>query len=161
MLVLGFDLSEYAIATPFTDATGVFKPYIEALYGTEITAGKTPTTYGTHQDIMRGDFANLLYKTIMFILEDYLFYADSANMINSSTLSVSYAEAIPEDVPAEYVAYMTLLTAYFSDGTYMDLTTTNAKFSADRKTLTFNHEDLVGHKGTLVVDELELDFDYE
>src|SRR3954451_3652321 len=35
-LVLGFDLDEFAKPTPFTDAGGVFAPYIEALYGTGI-----------------------------------------------------------------------------------------------------------------------------
>jgi hypothetical protein len=63
ILALTFDLMDQAVATPFTDVNGsVLKPYIEALYGAKMTTGRTPTTYGTHEPIMRGDFVNLLYK---------------------------------------------------------------------------------------------------
>jgi hypothetical protein len=63
ILALIFDLMDQAVATPFTDVNGsVLKPYIEALYGAKMTTGRTPTTYGTHEPIMRGDFVNLLYK---------------------------------------------------------------------------------------------------
>ncbi|WP_223881914.1 phosphodiester glycosidase family protein [Niallia endozanthoxylica] len=64
ILALTFDLTDRAAETPFTDVNGsVFEPYIEALYGAEITAGRTITSYGTHEPIMRGDFANLLFKS--------------------------------------------------------------------------------------------------
>ena len=64
MLVLSFDLTDLAIETPFSDVNGsVFEPYIEALYGAEITSGRTATSYGTHESIMRGDFVNLLFKS--------------------------------------------------------------------------------------------------
>src|SRR4051812_47871628 len=115
-LVSGFDLSSYAVETPFTDASGVFKPYIEALYGTNITTGTSVTTYGTHDNIKRGDFANLLYKTMIFSYEESLFYGDSAQMIDSKTLSVSYEEAIPEDYTAQEIAEATILEADLLDG---------------------------------------------
>jgi len=64
ILALTFDLTDQAVETPFTDVNGsVFEPYIEALYGAKITAGRTATSYGTHEPIMRGDFANLLFKS--------------------------------------------------------------------------------------------------
>lgn len=63
ILALTFDLNNQAIETPFTDVNGsVFEPYIEALYGAKITAGRTPNLFGTHESIMRGDFVNLLFK---------------------------------------------------------------------------------------------------
>ncbi|MGG4013317.1 Ig-like domain-containing protein [Bacillus smithii] len=61
ILVNAFNLSKYAKKTPFTDLTSTFKPYVEALYGAGVTSGKG-TTYGTNENITRGDFVNLLYK---------------------------------------------------------------------------------------------------
>ncbi len=67
ILTLTFGLTDLAVETPFTDVNGsVFEPYIEALYGAEITSGRTTTSFGTHEPIMRGDFANLLYKSYNF-----------------------------------------------------------------------------------------------
>jgi len=63
ILVNAFDLSKYAKETPFTDLNSTFKPYVEALYGAGVTSGKG-TTYGTNENITRGDFANLLYKAM-------------------------------------------------------------------------------------------------
>jgi len=63
ILANAFDLSKYAKETPFTDLTSTFKPYVEALYGAGITKGKG-STYGTNENITRGDFANLLYKAL-------------------------------------------------------------------------------------------------
>lgn len=64
ILALTFGLMDEAVETPFTDVNGsVFEPYIEALYGANITAGMTPTTFGTHEPIKRGDFVNLLFDS--------------------------------------------------------------------------------------------------
>ncbi|MGG3988449.1 Ig-like domain-containing protein [Bacillus smithii] len=59
-------LKDKAKETPFTDLTAGFKPYIEALYGAGIAGGTSKTTYGTNQNITRGDFAKLLYKAMNF-----------------------------------------------------------------------------------------------
>ncbi|MGG1290919.1 S-layer homology domain-containing protein [Bacillus smithii] len=59
-------LKDEAKETPFTDLTAGFKPYIEALYGAGIAGGTSKTTYGTNQNITRGDFAKLLYKAMNF-----------------------------------------------------------------------------------------------
>ena len=109
-LVLGFELEDYAEPTPFTDARGVFAPYIEALYGTGITNGKTATSYGTHTNITRGEFANLLYSTIMFVIDnEYFPYAESVSSISSTSFSITLLETAPEEYTAgrslEYVLY--------------------------------------------------------
>src|SRR4051794_38594054 len=160
-LVLGFGLTEYAAETPFTDASGVFESYIEALYGSGITQGKTETSYGTYQEIKRGDFANLLYNTIVFSYESSVFYAYSATMVDSTTLSVSFEEAIPEEYTAQEIADSLILWVELSDGESLDLYPTNAIFSNDRNTITFNHEDLAGLEGTLFIDYIELPFSNE
>ena len=160
-LVSGFGFIGYGVETPFTDASGVFKPYIEALYGTNITTGTSATTYGTHDNIKRGDFANLLYKTMMTFGYQELVLYDSAQMIDSKTLSVSFEGAIPEDYPAQYIAQEINFQADLPDGSIIVLLPENAVFSEDGKTITFNHEDLAGKKGILYVGHLELPFDYE
>ncbi len=66
ILVNAYDLQGQAMDTPFTDLTSTFGSYIEALYGAGITTGKTETTFGTNQEILRGEFAVLLYKSINF-----------------------------------------------------------------------------------------------
>ena len=160
ILVLGYELTDHAVETPFADASGVFKPYIEALYGSEIAKGKTETSYGTHQEITRGDFANLLYRTILFQFEGSWFYADSAQIIDSKTLSASFEEAIPEEYTAQDIADSLIIWAELSNGTTVDLYPKNAVFSADRKTVTFTHEDLAGNNGTLFVDNVVLEFNF-
>jgi hypothetical protein len=67
ILVNAYDLQDQAVATPFTDVNATFDKYIKAIYGAKITGGKTPTTFGTNLQITRGDFANLLYKSIKFV----------------------------------------------------------------------------------------------
>lgn len=157
----GFIGYGYGVETPFTDASGVFKPYIEALYVTNITNGTSATTYGTHDNIKRGDFANLLYKTMMTFGYQELVLYDSAQIIDSKTLSFSFEGAFLEDYPAQYIAQDINFQAELPDGSIITLLPENAVFSEDRKTITFNHEDLAGKKGILYVGHLELPFDYE
>jgi hypothetical protein len=167
ILALGFDFADYAEETPFTDATGVFKPYIEALYGTTITAGKTPTFYGNNQEITRGDFASLLYKSILFSEKGSLIFAHSAEMVDTSTLSVSYKDVIPEKYTAQDIAEATILFAKLENSETgrlnpeeVDLHPENAVFSDDRKTIKFNHKDLAGYSGLLTIDDLLIVFEY-
>ena len=63
MLVGAYRLQEYAKETPFTDLTKSFSKDIEAIYGAGITGGISDDLYGTKENIKRGDFAVLLYKT--------------------------------------------------------------------------------------------------
>ena len=118
-LVLGFELEDYAEPTPFTDAQGVFAPYIEALYGTGITKGKTATSYGTHTNITRGEFANLLYSTIMFVIDnEYLPYAESVSSINSTSFSITLLETAPEEYTARDLLDMFSFDIELEDGSY-------------------------------------------
>ncbi|WP_338451014.1 S-layer homology domain-containing protein [Niallia oryzisoli] len=156
LLVLTFDLQDYAEETPFTDASGVFEPYIEALYGSEITSGKTATTYGTYQEIVRGDFANLLYKTLLFDP----FAPESVEMVDSNSLSVSFVNAIPEEFTAEETAEIITPFVELSNGEFLELTPSNGVLSSDRKMLTFDHGDLTGKSGTMYIYDFVLPFSY-
>ncbi|WP_018392510.1 S-layer homology domain-containing protein [Bacillus sp. 37MA] len=167
-LVLGFELQGYEIETPFTDAGGVFAPYIEALYGTEITSGKTPTSYGTHLNITRGEFANLLDKTFTFMIENsYSPVIESAKVTSTTSTQIVFTEAVPAEYRPRELADFFYFTVKLEDGSETDLEPTLATLSADRKTLTIQHKnyDLDGKKGVLLIDDwentIEAPFNYE
>ena len=69
ILVNAYHLQDYAKETPFIDLSKTFEKDVEALYGAGITMGKTDYQYGTHDEINRGDFTVLLYKTMKFTEE--------------------------------------------------------------------------------------------
>jgi 2',3'-cyclic-nucleotide 2'-phosphodiesterase/3'-nucleotidase/5'-nucleotidase len=70
VLVRAFDLEGSADLSNIKDVKGTtFESEISTLYANNITLGKTKTTYGTHDDITRRDFAVLLYNT-MELVED-------------------------------------------------------------------------------------------
>ena len=164
-LVLGFELEDYAEPTPFTDARGVFAPYIEALYGTGITSGKTATSYGTYTNITRGEFANLLYSTIMFVIDnEYLPYAESVSSISSTSFSITLLETAPEDYTAGDLWNMFSIDIELEDGSSNYLNPTSVTLSPDRTVLTVEHttSDLAGKAGTIWVDgEVSAKFNYK
>ncbi|UII55668.1 S-layer homology domain-containing protein [Cytobacillus spongiae] len=163
-LSLSFELEAYAEQTPFSDVGGVFAPYIEALYGAGITTGKTETSYGTHTNITRGDFANLLYRSIMFMIDNvYLPYAESVTSISSTSFSITLKEAAPEDYTAGNIWDMFMVDIELEDGSSIYVNPSSISLSPDRKVLTVNHAsyDLAGKSGTIWVDnEISVDFNY-
>ncbi|KAB7707416.1 S-layer homology domain-containing protein [Bacillus aerolatus] len=161
-LVLGFELQEYETETPFTDVGGVFAPYIEALYGAEITSGKTATSYGTHLDIKRGEFSNLLYNTILFMLEDFYFpVIESAKVTSTTSTEIVLTEAVPPEYSARETAESFFFSVKLKDGSETDFEPTAYTLSADRKTLTIEHKnyDLNGKEGIMVIDDWETVFE--
>lgn len=161
-LVLGYGLEGYEVETPFVDAKGVFTDYIEALYGTGITSGKTETTFGTHLDITRGEFANLLFNTINFIEENSLPFAKSVQFTGAKSFDITFEEAIKEEFTAQDVVDATFLTIQFEDGSQLVPEPSTIKLSDDRLTLSVTHEfDLTGKQGTIFVDEIQQAFDFK
>ncbi len=163
-LVLGFDLEVYAEQTPFTDVGGVFAPYIEALYGSGITNGKTATSYGTYANITRGDFANLLYNTIMFAFDnEYLPYAESVSLLSPTSFSITLTEAAPEGYLARDLWDWFYVDIELEDGTYIFVNPSSVKLSADRTVLTVEHTtSLAGKAGTIWIDgEVSAEFNYK
>jgi hypothetical protein len=163
ILVLGFGLEDYSVDTPFTDAVGVFAPYIEALYGTEITYGKTDTTYGTYLSISRGDFANLLYRTFMFSFDEYyVAYVSSAELINSKTVTLKLEETVPEEYTAQDALDSIYISMELSNGNTI-MPKISSVLSDDRTelTVTFDSFDLAGKDGLLYIDDIEIPFDYK
>ncbi|OZI13478.1 bifunctional metallophosphatase/5'-nucleotidase [Bacillaceae bacterium SAS-127] len=62
MLAKAYDLKGDNANTPFTDVGSHYKDAVGALVKHEITSGKTTTSYGTNDDIKRGEYAIFLYK---------------------------------------------------------------------------------------------------
>lgn len=158
MLVLAYGLEGYEEETPFTDAGGVFLPYIEALYGTGITNGTSDTSYGTHANITRGDFSNLLYNTFMFIIDqEYMYGLESAEVLSPTSLQLTLTEAVPEEYSALETADFFFYSLIFEDGTEAWLRLVTAKLSEDRMTLTltFENTDLTDKSGIIRVTDYE------
>lgn len=161
-LVLGFELEGYEEETPFTDAGGVFAPYIEALYGTGITSGKTPTSYGTHLNITRGEFSNLLYNTIFFAFEDFYYPTiQSVKVATPVSTEITLTEAVPPEFTARDAADFLYFSVKLKNGTETDFVPSSYTLSADRKTLTVDHPNynLNGKEGIMIIDDLETNFE--
>lgn len=102
ILVHAFNLENYAKPTPFTDLSISFKDEIEALYGAGITGGITATKYGTNEQIKRGDFTLLLYKTMKLAEESTVKNVNSVDPIHVP-IGASLAEVnLPQKVGVVY-----------------------------------------------------------
>lgn len=158
-LVLGFGLEEEeGSETPFTDVGGVFTPYINSLYGLGITNGKTETSYGTYLNITRGEFANLLYKTISYIIDNiYFFEIERAEVTSSTSFQIVAKEEVPAEFAPRELGYYFFYSARLEDGTVIDFTPNSFQLSPDRKTFIINHknDDMAGKKGVIVIDDFE------
>lgn len=64
ILVEAYEIPAVDQKSPFKDSVGVFGEYVDALYAADITGGKSADMFGTNNEITRGEFAVLLYKTI-------------------------------------------------------------------------------------------------
>lgn len=163
-LALGFELEEYAEDAPYSDAVGVFEPFIDSLYGADITKGKTATSYGTHLNITRGEFANLLYKSIMFVYDNmYVAYAESVTINDSTSFTLELTEAAPEEYTAKDIWDFFYVDFVLVDDSSVSVNPSSLSLSADRKTLTVEHTtyDFAGKEGYIIVDdELIAEFDY-
>lgn len=85
-------------AAPFTDM-GQWAPFINGLYAFEITSGKTETTFGTAENITRGDLAIFLFRADSLLVEDL---APEFNYEGQETIAVAYgAEFTAPVVTAE------------------------------------------------------------
>lgn len=162
VLSLGFGLEPFAKDAPYKDAVGAFGPYVDILYGTGITKGKTVDSFGTNLNITRGEFANLLFRTFTFLGENiYIPYATNAELLDSNTLRVTLEEEAPAEYPVQELAEGIYVAVELEDGTILEPTVSNAVLSDDRTTVTFDlSTDLNGEKGFLYADDFELEFDF-
>lgn len=157
-LALGFGLEEADEETPFTDVGGVFTPYINSLYVLGITSGKTETSYGTYMNITRGEFANLLYKTISYIIDNiYYLEIERAEVTSSTSFQIVTKEEVPAEFSPRDLGYYFFYSARLEDGTVIDFVPNSFQLSPDRKTFIINHknDDMAGKKGVIIIDDFE------
>jgi len=63
VLALAFKLEAGPNEIPFTDVSARFKEYVSALLQSNITEGKTATSFGANDPITRGEFSLFVYRT--------------------------------------------------------------------------------------------------
>ena len=61
-IVAAYDLKAGNAENNFSDVEGHYVESVKALVANEITSGKTATTFGTHDNATRGQFAVFVYK---------------------------------------------------------------------------------------------------
>lgn len=62
VIASAYELQANTLNIPFTDVNKTFQPYVAALVENSITSGKTPTKFGSTDNITRGEFAIFIYK---------------------------------------------------------------------------------------------------
>jgi hypothetical protein len=114
----------------FTDVSDRYLDAVKALVNNDITSGKTPTSFGTADKIIRGDFAVFLFKVENLEVKPVAPEVVSVSAINAKQAKVNFKGALPEGVD---------FSNFEING---GLVVTDAKVSADRKsaTLTFNQD---------------------
>jgi hypothetical protein len=159
ILVNAYDLSEYSTDTPFSDLTSTFGEYIEALYGAGITSGKTETTFGTNAEILRGEFAVLLYNTINF--EAPTSEVASVESINAKQVEITFTKAVDVDSVIKDVDTGELVAGVVTVDAVGEANATGAlkgELSEDGKTLTLTAANTFdGRYSVTVVDAEDMD----
>lgn len=62
VIALTYKLQATSYDMPFTDVLSTVKPYVAALLQSGITQGKNSTTFGSKDNITRGEFALFIYR---------------------------------------------------------------------------------------------------
>jgi trimeric autotransporter adhesin len=89
--------------TPFTDLGPNFGAHIAALYANKITEGKTETTFGTSENITRGDLAIFLMRAATLNATPVVDVKaiSAAKVVDKNTIEVTFDAALKaEDVKA-------------------------------------------------------------
>lgn len=128
MLSNAYDLKS-DVATKFTDAVGNYKNAIQGLFAYGVTTGKTETTFGTSQNITRGDLAIFLKRAAEVVKTPEVVSATAAN---GKELVVKFNQAVDKTDAL-------LLSKYSLTGE----TFTGATVSEDGKTVTLTVSDTI------------------
>lgn len=120
-------------AVPFTDLGPNFGPYIKALYEYEVTQGKTETTFGTSQNITRGDLAIFLKRAAEVVKTPEV---TSVTAVNLKQIEVKFNTKLDKTTAENETKYL-LNNAALADGTTASQSPKQAKaeLQADGKTV--------------------------
>ena len=99
-IATAFDLKADDANNPFSDVEGHYVDAVKALVENKVTSGKTATTFGTHENATRGQFAVFVYKAAN--VEDKATAGiKSVSAINDTKFEVTFGQAIDEDLAVE------------------------------------------------------------
>ena len=142
-----FELVGAGEALPFTDVNSTFSAYVDALYTNGITSGKTETSFGSTQEITRGEFAIFLFRALTEeVVEATEVVGVTASAANK--LAVEFNGAVDQDA-AEFEVKLGFVP--------QDI---EVEFSEDGKTAYLVSEDnFIAGDYTVVVGGLELEED--
>jgi len=137
MLSNAYDLKS-DVATSFTDAVGNYKTAIQGLYAYEVTSGKTETTFGTSQNITRGDLAIFLKRAAEVVKTPQVV---SVSAVNAKQIEVTFNKAIDStsilDIDGTLKAGVFTVSTISGNAAVVSDSSV-ATLSADGKTLTIS-----------------------
>lgn len=99
----GLEVDETVTKTPFTDVNKRFAPYVKALVESGLSLGKTATTFGAADKLLRGEWALFLHRGSQ-LPEDFLLSLihtnDTHAHIDNVARKATVVEALREDNPS-------------------------------------------------------------
>lgn len=99
----GLEVDETVTKTSFTDVNKRFAPYVKALVESGLSLGKTATTFGAEDKLLRGEWALFLYRGSQ-LPEDFLLSLihtnDTHAHIDNVARKATVVEALREDNPS-------------------------------------------------------------
>ncbi|MET3696758.1 S-layer family protein [Bacillus oleivorans] len=101
----------------FTDVASQYQSAVKALVANEITSGKTPTSFGTDQEITRGDLAIFLYKVELLTADPKVV---SVSAINAKQVEVKFNKTVDKataEDEANYKVNDTVLSTFDAGAT--------------------------------------------
>ncbi|OAH58335.1 hypothetical protein AWH48_18340 [Domibacillus aminovorans] len=84
---------------------------VSFLYDDRVVKGISATKFGAQQTLTRGEFANLLYGTFLFILDTFYYpFAESVTITSSTTTQIALEKVVPAHYTAEdIVSYVNII----------------------------------------------------
>lgn len=96
----GLEVDETVTETPFTDVNKRFAPYVKALVESGLSLGKTATTFGAEDKLLRGEWALFLYRGSQ-LPEDFLLSLIHTNDTHAHIDNVARKATIVESLREE------------------------------------------------------------
>ena len=132
----------------FNDVAPKYQEAVSALVGNEITKGTSTTTFGTHDNAKRGDFAIFVYKAAQIKNEVATPAVKSVSALNAKQIAVQFNTAL-----AEGTTVAQLESAFSLEG--KNIVAKTAELSDDRKTVTYTLDNTEVKNATLTILPLE------
>ena len=144
----GFELKASEEKLAFNDVAPKYQEAVSALVGNKITKGTSTTTFGTHDNAKRGDFAIFVYKAAQIKNEVATPAVKSVSALNAKQIAVQFNTAL-----AEGTTIAQLEAAFSLEG--KKIVAKTAELSDDRKTVIYTLDNTEVENATLTILPLE------